>query len=225
MTKIDLIAGFVRMFLRLTSNLYIPALQFNHYARLDFTEFCFKVAITQPTSEMSMPKLRLAPEEMKGLKTEARFLKLARSLRSELPWIRGVRKSGPTDDRNGIDFIVYATPTGPGKVIKIPLQIKSSYGGVASFSEIHPNTALTVPVLALEEYLSDETARSIIRKELNEQRGRGFDFVSLFVKEQPRPKARDRRVISSTRESLRRKKSLKRYLERETKDEIRGELL
>lgn len=169
-----------------------------------------------------MRKLKLTPEEMKGLQTEARFLKLARSLRCELPWIRRVRKSGPIDDRNGIDFIIYATPTGPGKVIKIPVQIKSSFGGVVHFEVNHPDIALIIPVFSLAGNLSDRAALTLLRLKLTEQRNRGNDFVSLFTKKRPRPK--DRQATTKTRGSVRKKNDLKRYLEREIRVEIRDEL-
>lgn len=148
-----------------------------------------------------MTKLRLAPEEKAGLQTRARFLKLARSLQSELPWISGVRESGPIDSEHDIDLIFYVTPTAGGKAIKIPFGIISSCQG--------------------KDYSSDELARSLIQAELTNKRDSGTDYGSLFAKEQPRPQPRYARDITRIR-LVAFHKRLRQIKEFETKRQLRA---
>lgn len=103
---------------------------------------------------------KLTPTDVKGLEAEKRLIRLARSLKEDLPWLSRVRKAGVKHDQAGVDVIIYArtiTAHVP-KVLPIALQVKSSVAGVQKFHAKH-GKALGIGVIpvVVNDNRSDET--------------------------------------------------------------------
>ena len=75
---------------------------------------------------------KLKPHEVRGKAAEERFLALARSLKINTVTKIRVRSASRRLDQNGVDFIVYLC-TESAQVLKVPVQVKSSFGGVLEY--------------------------------------------------------------------------------------------
>jgi hypothetical protein len=167
-----------------------------------------------------MTKLKLTPEDTRGLQTEERFFALANSLKRELPWILSVSQSGPTDDSRGIDFTLHISSLDGTRVLKVPFQVKSSFSGARSFlgKDRLANT-LGVPVLVYGQQISDERARDCLQKMLKRLRREEKDFSTLYAKK-PERKCTLYPFAKSQIGRVDKKRLLQLYRDREHREEM-----
>jgi hypothetical protein len=98
-----------------------------------------------------------------GTNTEERFFSAFRTPNAGLPeWFYGIRKSSNSDDAKGID--AYAIVA----IGEMPIQIKSTIGGMLDFNKRRPGNKITVVVV--RKWFSAEEIIAITIERLKRQR-------------------------------------------------------
>lgn len=124
---------------------------------------------------------KVSAEVQRGMDAEKRFIKLARSLKDEVLWIKSVRATGYKHDQAGIDALVYIRDLAGLGHIKTPVQVKSSRAGVIAYREQHPEcVAAGVVTVVVNVHRSDEHISETLKKQLEAVRLNKRDFTSFY---------------------------------------------
>ena len=137
-------------------------------------------------------------EIKKGARTETRFFDAATVRLNNIPgWLIGIMPADIELDLRGIDAIAYVLYPNENWVERIPIEIKSSWGGVAYHKQDHPDLARAdVVYIVIDDSLEDEDVRRILYAELNKRRTRNIrfeKFLTKFLAGRLRPRAERRR--------------------------------
>jgi hypothetical protein len=117
-------------------------------------------------------------EVEKGERSETRFFGAAAvRLHSTPQWLIGITRADIELDLRGVDAVAWVLYPKSTRVERIPIQIKSSWGGVAEHKKQHPDLARAdVVYMVMEDDLDDNDIRRILYAELNRRRERNVRF-------------------------------------------------
>lgn len=120
------------------------------------------------------------PEEEKGMRAEARFFEIM--ARAPLPsWITGIVRSTPHQDACGIDAVALVTRRKDGVNVRVPIQIKSSYAGVAQHLLKYPHDWQARMVLAVvNDDMHDRVIVAMLMNALRHVQSHCYDYEDIF---------------------------------------------
>lgn len=123
---------------------------------------------------------KIPPEVQRGKNAEKRLIALVRAMKQRFPWISKVTQSGIKLDYAGVDASIYIRSPS-GEIVRVPVQVKSSYAGVIKFRREHPEcTAAGVVVVIVNDYHTDEEISAAIAYKLKVIRTTGTHFGEFF---------------------------------------------
>ena len=143
---------------------------------------------------MSIPLSKIE----KGDRSEERFFAAATArLRDTPPWLIGITPADIELDLRGVDAVAYVLYPRSTWAERIPIQIKSSWGGVGEHRKMHPDLAKAdVVYMVIQDDLDDADIRRILYAELDKRRKKKIrfeKFLNRFVTDQLSPRAERRR--------------------------------
>jgi hypothetical protein len=123
-------------------------------------------------------------EVEKGERSETRFFGAAAvRLHSTPQWLIGIMPADIELDLRGVDAVALVCYLRPTRLERIPIQIKSSWGGVAEHKKIHPDLARAdVVYMVMEDHLDDNAIRTILYAQLKRRRKKNVRFEGLLAK-------------------------------------------
>lgn len=124
---------------------------------------------------------KIPTELLRGKEAEGGFVFLARALQTTVPWLIKINCPGRKLDASGIDVIAAIEPLKSKRLVKVPIQIKSSEIGVQQYQKKRPDCiAAGVIVVVINEMLTDESISKIFLRQLTLLREQEKDFVLFF---------------------------------------------
>jgi len=149
----------------------------------------------------------MSPFQEVGAATEKRFLTIATKQPNDPPWFIGVTRASADFDARGIDMFAHiymADDVGPALV---PIQIKGSYKGRASYKKVHPkNIEAGVLVIVVHKNSSDKKIREYLftllkRVHLQNKRYEKFIDELLLQEMSPRGKKNEKSIRALRRKT------------------------
>ncbi len=124
---------------------------------------------------------KLKPHEVRGKAAEKRFMTLARSLEIDSIKKVRVRSASPRLDQNGVDFIVYLR-TEAAQIHKLPVQVKSSFGGVLAYRRKYvEHVRAGIVTVVVNDFRTDEHIMNELKVKFMSLIVQGVDFTEFFA--------------------------------------------
>ncbi len=118
-------------------------------------------------------------DQMKGLLSEERFLKLMEG--GSVEWYCGCRRAPRHFDDDGFDAFIYIRRIDCAELVEVPVQIKSSERGRDRHYAKYPDHwRWRVFVAVVNETKTDEEIRHEVFAHLNHVRSGRYDYVDLL---------------------------------------------
>lgn len=119
---------------------------------------------------------------MNGLLIEERFFSAIAKRTSTTPeWFVGFRRANERLDMLGIDAVVWVTQRETGKRVRVPIQIKRSWAGVARHYVQHPeHWTERIVLLVVHEAMSGDIMRERLYDALRHVQSHSYDFKKIF---------------------------------------------
>ncbi len=124
---------------------------------------------------------KLKPHEVRGKAAEERFLALARSLKVDSVTKVHVWSASRRLDQNGVDFIVYLR-TENAQIHKVPVQVKSSFGGVLEYQRRYKeHVRAGVVTIVVNDIRTDVHIMNELKMKFMNLIVQGVDFTEFFA--------------------------------------------
>lgn len=150
----------------------------------------------------------MSPLQRVGAATEARFLAIATKKPTDPDWFITVTRADPMFDARGIDMFAHIYMADDVRPARVPIQIKSSYKGLASYRAIHPaNVEASVLVIVAHKNDSDKNIRAYLFRLLQQVRTQNKKYEE-FLEELLSQKMSSRGQKNERRIRAQRKKGL-----------------
>jgi hypothetical protein len=136
-----------------------------------------------------------------GARAEQRFFSIVKTTaQEELPaWFAKIKKASILFDAGGVDFLVWVRRRVDGRLIKVPIQIKTNLDGVRNHMKSRPDHWLHRVIVISMNDRSDEEVRKILFSELLHVVKGGYDYEGFFSS------LRERRISPRTLNAIKRK--------------------
>jgi hypothetical protein len=118
-----------------------------------------------------------------GLATENRFYSVMKERTEDTPsWFKKIEKASRLFDRRGIDAFAFVEYVPGERRLRIPIQIKSSRGGVDNYKAKHKLCVEHgVAILLINPHKTDEQVRSYVYNELGQVRNKKIEDGTRFT--------------------------------------------
>lgn len=120
----------------------------------------------------------------KGARSEERFFDAATVRLHNTPqWLIGITRADIELDLRGIDAMAYVLYPGESRAERIPIQVKSSWGGTNHHRAAHPELAkANIVYIVILDDLNDVAIRRILYAELDKRRSRKIRYERILRK-------------------------------------------
>ncbi len=113
------------------------------------------------------------------------------------PWLIGITRADIELDLRGIDAVAYVLYSNEPWAERIPIQIKSSWGGATHHKTAHPELAKAgIVYIVMFDDMDEYDIRRVLYSELSKRRARNIrfeKFLAKFVSSRLLPRAEKRR--------------------------------
>lgn len=140
----------------------------------------------------------MSPLQRVGAATEERFLTITTKKPTDPDWFISVTRADPQFDARGIDMFAHIYMKDDVGPTRVPIQIKSSYRGRASYRAVHPtNVEAGVLVIVVHKNNSDANIRAYLFRLLQQvrtQHKKYEAFLQELLLQEMSPRGQDNEV-------------------------------